>query len=111
MKFPDVIKKYGFPVISKEQAQYIQQCQNPTENNFYSRRRRLTGIDTHGVQRKTGMISKKWRYLIHAPFKISGTCCDVLKKRPFHAYEKRTAEKGFVGTMAAKLYVTQKILY
>ncbi|MBT7930212.1 phosphoadenosine phosphosulfate reductase family protein [Candidatus Peregrinibacteria bacterium] len=100
MQFPEVIKKYGFPVVSKEQSQYIQECQKATKTNFFTRRKRLTGINSQGIQTKSGMISKKWKYLIHAPFKISHKCCDALKKRPFHKYEKTTRRKAFIGTMA-----------
>ena len=32
-------------------------------------------------------------------FKISGRCCDFLKKRPFKLYEKKTNLKPFVGTL------------
>jgi len=49
-----VIEKYGYPVVSKEQAQYISECQNPTETNYYTRKKRLTGIDKKGKQSRTG---------------------------------------------------------
>lgn len=31
MRFDEVLKTYGFPVISKENSLYIRRCQNPTE--------------------------------------------------------------------------------
>ena len=96
--FHKVIKKYGYPLVSKEQARYIKDCQNPTPNNIITRRRRMTGINGKGEQTKTGMISKKWQYLINAPFKISEQCCDKLKKYPFHQIEK--AKKPIIGIMA-----------
>lgn len=108
MTFKQVIEKYGYPVVSKEQSQFIQQCQNPTENNWITRRRRLTGIDAQGVQKKSGMISKKWKYLIDAPFRISNNCCDALKKRPFYQYEKETEYKPYIGTMACDSFLRRQ---
>lgn len=100
MPFNKVIEKYGYPVISKEQARYIRDCQNPTDKNVITRRRRMMGIDRNGNQKKSGMISKKWRYLIDAPFKIGEQCCDIMKKKPVAEYKKTTGRKQFVGTMA-----------
>jgi 3'-phosphoadenosine 5'-phosphosulfate sulfotransferase (PAPS reductase)/FAD synthetase len=101
MPFNKVIEKYGYPVVSKEQARYIRDCQNPTPNNKITRRRRLTGIDRNGKQKKSGMISKKWRFLIDSPFQISEKCCDVMKKAPVKIYVKKTGRKQIVGTMAS----------
>ena len=50
---------------------------------------------------KFGMLPKKYRYLIKAPFKISDRCCEVMKKRPAHAYIMETGRKQIIGTMAA----------
>lgn len=41
---------------------------------------------------------KKWKFLLDAPFKISGKCCDIMKKLPFKLYEKETGRKPFIGT-------------
>mgnify|MGYP001754173266 FL=1 len=43
------------------------------------------------------MLPKKWRFLIEAPFEISGKCCDLLKKGPLKEYEKQTGRKPFIG--------------
>ena len=100
MNFKEVIEKYGYPVVSKEQARYVRDCQNPTPNNEITRRRRMTGIDRHGVQHKSGMISKKWRKLIDSPFRVSERCCDVIKKNPMKDYVKETGNQAIIGTMA-----------
>lgn len=100
MKFKEVIEKHGYPVVSKAQANYIADCQNPTAGNYITRRRRLTGLDRNGAQKKSGMISKKWLKLIDAPFKVSDMCCDELKKKPIKKYNKETGKKGIIGLMA-----------
>ena len=85
MPFGEVIKKHGYPVISKEQA-----------NSIEMRKRGW---------KRTGdafAVSKKWEYLIKAPFKISNSCCNVMKKRPAKAYETRTGRHPIIGTMASE---------
>jgi len=100
MKFSEVIKKHGYPVISKEQARYLQDCQNPTGKNDTLIKKRLTGINGKGIKSHFGILSKKWRYLIDAPFKISGACCDKIKKEPVLTYEKEMKKNVFLGVMA-----------
>ncbi len=109
MKFKAVIEKYGYPVVSKEQALYISECQNATPNNAITRRRRLTGVNKDGVYKgKDGQISKKWRHLIDAPFKISGKCCDKIKKEPVKTYERENKSKPFIGVMAEDSRIRRK---
>lgn len=109
MSFREVIGKYGYPVISKEQARYINDCQNATENNKITVRRRLTGINRNGIQTKKSMISKKWIRLVNAPFKISGKCCDIMKKYPALSYQRKTKTYPYVGTMASDSSMRQRV--
>lgn len=94
LKFNEIIKNYGYPVISKEQSKYIREFRNGTTE--YTRLKHLHG--KNGT--RSGMISKKWQYLINAPFKISERCCYYLKKKPFHQFEKKTKRVPFIGMMA-----------
>lgn len=91
MKFNNVIKEYGYPFPSKEQAQYIRQC---TVSEHMREKRLVTGYNGKF------MISKKWRCLVDAPFKVSDHCCDIMKKKPFKEYEKETGNHPYIGTMA-----------
>lgn len=102
MQFTEVLKNYGYPVLSKELSLYIRQCQNATEKNAVTRRLRLEGIRSDGQKVKKGKISEKWQYLVEADFKISEKCCDVMKKRPAKEYEKLTGRKPIIGTMATE---------
>lgn len=102
MRFDEVIKQYGYPVVSKENSLYIRQCQNRTVNNEMTYRLRTEGIRSDGVKVKKGKIPNKWMYLIDAPFRISEQCCDVMKKKPAKQYGKSTGRKPFVGTMASE---------
>ena len=94
MSFKQVIEKYGYPMISKEQANYLDDIRNSTE---YMRNRRING-DSQGRYK----LSKKYHYLIDAPFKISHRCCNVMKKKPVKKYEKETGKAPFIGTMACE---------
>lgn len=101
MSFVEVITKYGYPVISKEISLFVHQMQMPqTERNTKTRNLRLNGIRSDGVKVQTGKIPDKWKFLIDAPFRISNYCCDVMKKKPAHKYDKTTGRKPFIGTMA-----------
>jgi len=91
----EVLQKYGFPVVSKEQAGYIEEVRNCKTNK--ARQRRCN--DEKGAQ---FIISKKHRYLIDAPFKISDKCCDYLKKKPAIKFEKETGLSPILGNMAAE---------
>ena len=92
MPFHKVIEKYGYPVISKENSQKIDEIRNT--NSAKLRNKRL-----HGDDKGNGKLPKKWQFMIEAPFSISHKCCHALKKNPVKKYEKQTGNKPFVGTM------------
>ena len=46
------------------------------------------------------VLSKKWRFLVDAPFKISDKCCEVMKKRPLDTYVYETGRQPISGVMA-----------
>lgn len=91
MTFKQVIQKYGYPCISKEQAQYIREARHSTDK---MRDLRINGRDGRFK------ISDKWMFCIDAPFEISEQCCSVMKKRPFKLFERETGRKPMVATMA-----------
>lgn len=94
MTFREVIEKYGYPVVSKEQALYIRQyC---TTKSAKLKMLRWEGFPPNG----RFCISDRWKHLTSAPFKVSEKCCDVMKKAPFKAYESETERKPLIATMA-----------
>lgn len=94
MTFKEVINKYGYPVPSKAQACAISRYRRTKSD--VQKYRRLHGWPGG----KKGTISKKWQYLIEAPFLISDYCCDVLKKKPLNLYLKNNGLYPFLGMMA-----------
>lgn len=89
-----VLEKYGFPLVSKAQARSIYQARTTKSEKL--RNYRLYGDG----KRQVGVIARKWRYLIDEPYMVSSFCCDILKKRPFHKYQKQTGGLPIIGTMA-----------
>lgn len=81
----EVFAKYGFPLVSKEQAQYIKEARNTKSPALF--RRRMMGMNTEG-KKQFGQIAERWRFLIFEPFKVSDVCCRKLKKDPFLAMTK-----------------------
>ena len=100
MNFRNALEKHGYPVVSKKQAQYIRELRHTKSENM--RRLRLTGIRKDGSFSPMARISKKWHYLMDAPFEISERCCDVMKKKPFDRFHAKSGLIPYVGTMAAE---------
>lgn len=96
MRFDEVIKTYGYPIIGKEVARTIHYAKK--DSNWALMR--LQGLDPKGNPSVWKARYKKWAFLTDAPFAISDQCCDVMKKAPFKKYEKATGRKKFVGTLA-----------
>lgn len=94
LTFKKVVEKYGYPIISKEQAQYIYQWRNTKSEKM--KKDRWEGVPPNG----NFGISKKWRNItLNYDIKISNKCCDVMKKNPVKKYEKETGRRAIIGTM------------
>lgn len=95
MKFNKIIEKYGYPVISKEIAMAIERF-----NNTKSQKNKIYRLMGGKKGERSGTISKRWRFLLNAPFKISGNCCNAMKKGPSKSYCNRTKTFPYIGIMA-----------
>lgn len=106
MRFDEVIRKYGYPIISKQVADTVEGARR---NPNGSRMLRLNG-DYGG--REDGKQSKfdcpQWRFLLDAPFPISGKCCSVMKKNPFKQYEKKSKRVAMIGILAGESEVRKR---
>ena len=66
----------------------------------------MLGKDNHPIlstapkENRSGYNCIKYQYLLDAPFLISKKCCDIMKKRPAHKYQKESGRVPFIGTMA-----------
>lgn len=100
MRFDEVIRKYGYPVISKEVSKVVSAARRLDSKFGVVARERLEG--TH--KQKDGNVSlyncSKYKPLLDVDFKVSDVCCNVMKKKPSHDYAKRTGRKCITATMA-----------
>ena len=102
MRFDEVVKKYGYPVVSKLVSKRVKDGRNCVAKGNLDAKclQMLKGT----FQTPDGNVSRynceNWEFLLDAPFSISHQCCDVMKKRPAHTYAKETGRKAIIGTMA-----------
>lgn len=108
MTFAQTLEKYGFPLVSKSQAMAISRYRNTKreDQKIY----RLTGKKADGTRGKVGVISRKWQFMINAPFKVTERCCDILKKEPVKRFEKESGLRPIIGTMAEESNL-RKMIY
>ena len=104
----EVIKQFGYPVISKNVADKIEQLQNPSEKNVTIRHAIITG-DTGkqgGYKHSRFMrLADKWQQLFvnqEAPFKVSGKCCYYMKEKPCDCYSRETGRFVYMALMASE---------
>lgn len=114
----DIIKEFGFPVLSKEIASKIELLQNPTEKNKTVRHAIITGeTGAYGGNRKnTRMkLSQKWLNKFGGyenetedtdyempDFKVSSKCCYYLKEKPCDDWAKEHHSVPYLGLMASE---------
>jgi len=101
--FLTVIKEHGYPIIGKEVAQAIHECQYAIERGKEPPVYRMEKLKGNKVD-KNGKVSQynmaKWGFLLDAPFRISHQCCIYMKKNPSKHFEKKSGLKPFLGTLA-----------
>ena len=122
MRFDEVIKKYGYPIISKQVANAVDGARKSIEKGEYSLRLRLLGVkpDEYGGlldsgkhdYEKAAQGSKyeraKYRPLLDVDFRVSDICCDVMKKAPAYDYQKKTGRKPILATMTTESMLREK---
>lgn len=94
IRFDEVLKLYGYPVVSKRVSAYVSTAKRHPD----SKRARLI----RGEEWTKFVTGGKWTYLIDSPFPISDQCCNVMKKKPAKKYAKETGRKPMTGQMACE---------
>ena len=103
MRFDKVLEKYGYPIISKEVSECVDQARKAlTKGKHPYRLAKLMGTAKDKNGNKSLYNQEKWKFLLDAPFKISNKCCNVMKKKPAHKYHKETGKVPFIATMAVE---------
>lgn len=101
MNFRDVVVKYGYPIISKEVSNVVDDARRLKDGKTKTMRMmKLNGelLDHDG--NKSRFNCETYKFLLNAPFNISDKCCYAMKKKPFHNHEKKSKEKAIIATMA-----------
>lgn len=125
-KKTDVIKEYGFPILSKEIAGKIDLLQHPTEKNATVRHAIITGETGEYGGNRTGTrmkMSQKWlekfggadeegaaKGYAAAPFLVSDKCCYYLKEKPCDDWAREHNSVPYLGLMASEGGRRQKAL-
>lgn len=104
MRFDEVLKHYGYPVISKEVSKYVKEARKALElgKTDYYALQKLEGRLLNKDGEKSIYNCEKWGFMLDAPYKISSQCCDVMKKKPAKQYTKETGRKPILATMATE---------
>lgn len=97
MIFTEVLKTYGYPVISKEVSQCVGEARHVKGGRAWQK---LHGELKERDGTKSSWNLDRYEWLYDAPFDISHKCCDVMKKAPAKKYEKETGRKPIIATMA-----------
>lgn len=122
----DVIKEFGYPILSKEIASKISLLQNPSDKNKTVRHAIITGEtgEYGGNQKNSRMkMSQKWLDLfggyenenecvdyLKSDFPVSDKCCYYLKERPCDSWAKENKSVPYLGLMASEGGRRQKSL-
>ena len=94
MRFDEVLKVHGYPVIGKRVSGYL----NTAKRNPDSMRAKFI----RGDEWTMFVTGGKYTYLIDSPFPISDQCCNVMKKKPAKKYAHETGRKAMTGQMACE---------
>lgn len=104
MRFDEVIKSYGYPIISKS----VSNCIRLAKNGSTYRLKRLRGELMTPNGQKSWHNTEKYSPLMQCDFEVSELCCDVMKKKPAKEFEKQTGKKPFLATMAQESLLREK---
>ena len=100
MRFDEVIKKYGYPLISKEVSKCVSAARRLSSKYGDVCRERLEGNRLQESGKKSLYNCAKYKPLMFTDFQVSDRCCGVMKKNPSHSYARKTGRKAITAQMA-----------
>ena len=106
LTFRQVIEKYGYPLISKSVSHFINIVQIHGWGCGSAKYLKGEGKREKGPSM---FNCQKWAFLVDSGIRTSDMCCNIMKKKPAHKYEKETGRKPFVGTMACESNVRKTV--
>lgn len=107
MNFKQVIKTYGYPMISKEVSKMVWEVKQALKKGKTAPTYRMEKFNGTAIDKRTGKLSQynvpHYKFLLNddAPM-IGAKCCDVMKKDPAVKYSKETGRWAYTAMMAAE---------
>ena len=98
MRFDEVIKKYGYPMISKEVSHKISGARKGA--NWAKKFVYGTAVSSDG--KKSRYCVDKYEPLVRTDFNVSNKCCDVMKKKPLKRFTKQTGKVPITAQLASE---------
>ena len=104
MCFDEVIKNYGYPLISKEVGECVFQGGKCLVNGskYSYRLKKLFGTATDKNGNKSLFCKEKYKPLLYTDFICGSYCCNIMKKNPAKAFIKKTDKKPITAQMASE---------
>jgi len=100
--FKEVIETEGFPLVSKEVSQKVNELKHT--NGYRTRMLRY-----YGNNKGDSVLPKKWHSLAEQPFDISSKCCKILKKDPLEKWAKKEGLKPLIALMSDESRLRQQL--
>lgn len=100
MNFVEVIKKYGYPIISKEVSKTLYYAR--VGGKFGDKCMQKLNGELMYKGKPSPYNAAKWKPLLDTDFKISDRCCGVMKKAPLHEYSKKNGVCSITAEMATE---------
>lgn len=101
--FRQVIKKEGFPLVSKEVSQKTNQLKNT--NGYRTRMLRY-----YGDKKGNSKLPNTWHFLAEQEFDVSSKCCYELKKKPLDKWAKANGNpKPLIALMSGESRLRQQL--
>lgn len=101
MIYADVIKTYGYPLISKEVSQCIYEARKGLKNDDGTYQYRIDKLNGTHLD-KNGNLSQyncpQYKFLLDSQIPISHICCIKMKKEPAYLYEEETGRVPLIAT-------------
>ena len=99
MRFDEVIKKYGYPIISKDIAMTIHYAKQNNAEWAWKRLNGINGKTNEPSEYREGRYGK-YKPLTQVDFNCSNWCCLVMKEKPLSVIEK--SKKPITGILAGE---------
>ena len=125
--FKAVIRKYGYPFISKRVCDSLFYTQKKIKDTGAKTEEEFLNLDINALDERMAMLSgrynewfknrngrsasksgketrsqKKYLFMAFGEYRFTSQCCDVMKKNPIKKYAKESGRVGITGQMASE---------